>query len=147
MRKHCGWCKLYSRTMINKNCATDGSRLFFTGSSILAQSQRQKFLEGRGAGRENLFPKRFPFPPCKQTADAPCLYFEEAQPQRVADHGEGRQSHGGAGDHGREHGPAEDMQQPGGHGQAQQVVAEGPAQVLADVAHGGAGKGQSGDHI
>ena len=42
--------------------ATDGSRLFFTGSSILAQTQRQKFLEGRGAGRENLFPKRFPSP-------------------------------------------------------------------------------------
>ena len=41
----------------------DGSRLlFFTGSSILAQAQRQKFLEGRGAGRENLFPKRFPSP-------------------------------------------------------------------------------------
>ncbi|MFR9014494.1 MAG: hypothetical protein ACLVI5_13180, partial [Desulfovibrio piger] len=36
--------------------ATAGSRLFFfTGSSILAQTQRQKFLEGRGAGRENLF--------------------------------------------------------------------------------------------
>ena len=43
--------------------ATAGSRLFFfTGSSILAQAQRQKFLEGRGAGRENLFPKRFPSP-------------------------------------------------------------------------------------
>ena len=27
------------------------------------QAQRQKFLEGRGAGRENLFPKRFPSPP------------------------------------------------------------------------------------
>ena len=26
------------------------------------QAQRQKFLEGRGAGRENLFPKRFPSP-------------------------------------------------------------------------------------
>ena len=26
------------------------------------QTQRQKFLEGRGAGRENLFPKRFPSP-------------------------------------------------------------------------------------
>ena len=26
------------------------------------QSQEQKFLEGRGAGRENLFPKRFPSP-------------------------------------------------------------------------------------
>ena len=43
--------------------ATAGSRLFFfTGSSILAQTQRQKFLEGRGAGRENLFPKRFSSP-------------------------------------------------------------------------------------
>ena len=31
-------------------------------SSILAQTHRQKFLEGRGAGRENLFPKRFPSP-------------------------------------------------------------------------------------
>ena len=31
-------------------------------SSILVQAQRQKFLEGRGAGRENLFPKRFPSP-------------------------------------------------------------------------------------
>ena len=29
---------------------------------ILAQTQRQKFLEGRGAGRENLFPKRFSSP-------------------------------------------------------------------------------------
>ena len=29
-------------------------------SSILVQPHRQKFLEGRGAGRENLFPKRFP---------------------------------------------------------------------------------------
>lgn len=26
------------------------------------QAQRQKFLEGRGAGRKNLFPKRFPSP-------------------------------------------------------------------------------------
>ena len=26
------------------------------------QSQEQKFMEGRGAGRENLFPKRFPSP-------------------------------------------------------------------------------------
>ena len=26
------------------------------------QSQEQKFLEGRGAGRENLFPKRIPSP-------------------------------------------------------------------------------------
>ena len=26
------------------------------------QSQEQKFLEGRGAGRENLFPKRFSSP-------------------------------------------------------------------------------------
>ena len=32
------------------------------GPSLLAQSHRQKFLEGRGAGRENLFPKRFPSP-------------------------------------------------------------------------------------
>ena len=32
------------------------------GPLILAQTQRQKFLEGRGAGRENLFPKRFPSP-------------------------------------------------------------------------------------
>ena len=32
------------------------------GSPILVQTQRQKFLEGRGAGRENLFPKRFPSP-------------------------------------------------------------------------------------
>ena len=32
------------------------------GPPILAQTQRQKFLEGRGAGRENLFPKRFPSP-------------------------------------------------------------------------------------
>ena len=39
-----------------------GEPVFFTGSSILAQAQRQKFLEGRGAGRENLFPKRFPSP-------------------------------------------------------------------------------------
>ena len=31
-------------------------------SSILVQPHRQKFLEGRGAGRENLFPKRFPSP-------------------------------------------------------------------------------------
>lgn len=31
-------------------------------SSILVQAQRQKFLEGRGAGRENLFPKRIPSP-------------------------------------------------------------------------------------
>ena len=31
-------------------------------SSILVQAQRQKFLEGRGAGRENLFPKWFPSP-------------------------------------------------------------------------------------
>lgn len=31
-------------------------------SSILVQAQRQKFLEGRGAGRENLFPKRFSSP-------------------------------------------------------------------------------------
>ena len=29
-------------------------------SPILVQTQRQKFLEGRGAGRENLFPKSFP---------------------------------------------------------------------------------------
>ena len=39
-----------------------GEPVFFTGSSILAQAQRQKFLEGRGAGRENLFPKRFSSP-------------------------------------------------------------------------------------
>ena len=32
------------------------------GPSLLAQSHRQKFLEGRDAGRENLFPKRFPSP-------------------------------------------------------------------------------------
>ena len=31
-------------------------------SSILVQPHRQKFLEGRGAGRENLFPKRFSSP-------------------------------------------------------------------------------------
>ena len=31
-------------------------------SSIHVPPQRQKFLEGRGAGRENLFPKRFPSP-------------------------------------------------------------------------------------
>ena len=86
-------------------------------------------------GKGEPFFKKVSLPPCKQTADNTRLYFKEAQPQRVADHGEGRQSHGGAGDHGREHGPAEDMQQPGGHGQAQQVVAEGPAQILADVAH------------
>ena len=39
-----------------------GEPVFFTGSSILAQTQRQKFLEGRGPGRENLFSKRFPSP-------------------------------------------------------------------------------------
>ena len=33
-----------------------------TGLSIPAQTHRQKFLEGRGTGRENLFPKRFPSP-------------------------------------------------------------------------------------
>ena len=32
------------------------------GSPILAQTHRQKFLEGRGAGRENLFTKRFTSP-------------------------------------------------------------------------------------
>ena len=32
------------------------------GLSIPAQAHRQKFLEGRGTGRENLFPKRFPSP-------------------------------------------------------------------------------------
>ena len=31
-------------------------------SSILVQPHRQKFLEGRGAGRENLFSKRLPSP-------------------------------------------------------------------------------------
>ena len=29
---------------------------------VPAQAHRQKFLEGRGTGRENLFPKRFPSP-------------------------------------------------------------------------------------
>lgn len=49
---------------------------------------------------------------------------------------------GGAGDHGGEHGAAKGVQQAGGHGQAQYVVAKGPAQILANIAHGGAGKGQ-----
>ena len=32
------------------------------GFPIVAQAHRQKFLEGWGTGRENLFPKRFPSP-------------------------------------------------------------------------------------
>lgn len=55
---------------------------------------------GMQGGKGEPFFKKVSLPPCKQTADNTRLYFKEAQPQRVADHGEGRQSHGGAGDHG-----------------------------------------------
>ena len=43
---------------------TEGDFILLHGTQAPTspQAQRQKFLEGRGAGRENLFPKRFPSP-------------------------------------------------------------------------------------
>ena len=42
MRKHCGWCKLYSRTMINKNCCLFFSPL--TGQNFLYISVLNGFV-------------------------------------------------------------------------------------------------------
>ena len=41
------------------------------------QTQRQKFLEGRGAGRENLFSKRFPFPPANKQQTIPAYTLKK----------------------------------------------------------------------
>ena len=46
-------------------------------SSILVQPHRQKFLEGRGAGRENLFSKRFPFPPANKQQTIPAYTLKK----------------------------------------------------------------------
>ena len=51
------------------------------------QAQRQKFLEGRGAGRENLFPKRFSSPQA----------FLPSNLQAPACHSQNKKIPGGAG--------------------------------------------------
>ena len=63
---------------------------------------------------------------------------EKAQAQCVGDDGDRAEAHGGGGDHGVQGDAGEGVENAGGDGDADEVVEEGPEQVLQDGFHDGA---------
>ena len=73
--------------------------------------------------------------------------LEKAQPQGVGHHAEGGKAHGGGGEHGVELPAQQGKEDPGGQGDADDVVNERPEQVLADVADDRPGQADGGDGV
>ena len=72
---------------------------------------------------------------------------EALQAKAVGEDADRAESHGGSGDGGVEQKSGERVEDAGGDGDAEQVVAESPAQVLAHDAEGMAGEAESGDDL
>ena len=64
--------------------------------------------------------------------------FEISQAETVGDDGDAREAHGGAGEDGGEEEAGEGVEGTGGEGDADDVVDEGPEEILFDDAEGGA---------
>ena len=74
------------------------------------------------------------------------VQVEQIQAQRVADDTEAGQAHRGGAEHGVQR-QAEGDEHTGGQRDANDVVDEGPEQILVDVAQGGAAQADGGGHI
>ena len=65
---------------------------------------------------------------------------DAAEAEGVGDDGDRADAHGGAGEHRVQQPAGERIENAGGEGEAEEVVGEGPEEVLLDVAEGGAGE-------
>ena len=65
---------------------------------------------------------------------------DAAEAEGVGDDGDRADAHGGAGEHRVQQPAGERVENAGGEGEAEEVVGEGPEEVLLDVAEGGAGE-------
>ncbi len=65
-----------------------------------------------------------------------------AEPEGIEHDGDAGEGHGSACDHGVEKVAGERVEETCGEGDACEVVGEGEAEILADVAHGGAAEGE-----
>jgi len=81
-----------------------------------------------------------PVAPCPAPRGVePCFLdfrLEAFQPEGVAYYGDGAHGHGCGGDHGVEKDAPEGIEDPGGNGNSQNIVDEGPEQVLLDRTDG-----------
>lgn len=77
-------------------------------------------MEARGAG----YARRGSF-----------IQFQRLEAKGIGDHGDRAEAHGGGGDHGIEEPACEGVEDAGGDGDAECVVAESEEQILSDIGH------------